>query len=218
MTEQANEFDYTIVYDTYCGWSYGAAEVLGAMADSGARVQVLHRHLFQGDNAPRIAEGKAAHMEQADAKIAELSGAEYSSAYADNVRSSSTEILDSGLTADAAALVADLGPVEELALSRRLQRRRFVEGVSAQDRDDLVAVLVEAGVDPADADRVGSPELQAQANKTSLKAASIMANAGALGVPAVIAHGPEGDSVVDVGQFYRNPAAAAAALREGKSS
>lgn len=212
---EADTADYTIVYDTLCGWSYGAAEVLQAMVDSEAKVNVLHRLLFHEDNAPRLAEGKADHMIQADARIHQLTGAQYSEAYAANVRSSQDEILDSGFTADAAALVADRGPVAELELSRRLQRRRFVDGVSAQNRDDIVDILVELGVDRADAERVGDEDLRAKAKQTAGRAAQTMARAGARGVPAVIAHGPDGDRVIEVSAFYDNPASATDAFNEG---
>lgn len=213
-TYQDAEVDYTVVYDTYCGWSYGAAEVLQSVVTSGARVQVLHRHLFQGDNAPRLAEGYAEHMTVADGSIAELTGAEYTEAYATNVRGSTTEILESGLTADAAALVRDQGPQAEFELSRQLQRRRFVDGISAQNRSDLVDELVAFGLTREQAERVGTPELRDEAQATSQRAAALMARAGASGVPALIAHRPTGDQLVDISQFYDDPEAGATAARK----
>lgn len=206
---------YTVVYDTLCGWSYGAADVLDAMVHSGAEVDIVHRYLFQGDRAPLLADGYREHMEDADARIAELSGAEYTDAYAANVRNSPTEQLESGLTADAAALLREIDPSREFELSRRLQKRRFVDGVSAQDRAALVDELVAFGIDRDQAERVGSDDIRKISSSLSKDAAAKMAAAGAQGVPAVIAHSPSGDSVIEVGQFYDNPEAGAEALRQG---
>lgn len=217
-TNPSTEVTYTIVYDTLCGWSYGAAEVLEAMVGSGAKVDVAHRYLFQGDNAPLLKDGYSKFMTKADARISELSGAVYTDTYAANVRDSPTEQLESGLTADAAVLIREIDPSREFELSRRLQRRRFVDGVSAQDRSALVEELVEFGIDSDQAERIGTDELRAQSQARSQTAAARMAKAGAQGVPAVIAHTPDGDSVIEVGQFYKQPEVAAAALREGITS
>ncbi|WP_282154123.1 hypothetical protein [Ruegeria atlantica] len=48
---------FTYIYDTYCGWCYGAAPVIDALIESGADVTVMHRHLFQGANAYRMGDG-----------------------------------------------------------------------------------------------------------------------------------------------------------------
>lgn len=208
-------FDYTIVYDTVCGWCYGAARVLEAMVDSGARIQLLHRYLFQGNNAPQLADGYATFMTKADARIAQLTGAQFSDAYARHVRNSPTEQLESGYTADAASLIHELGPTKELEFSRLLQQRRFIDGTSAQNREDIVDILIGFGVDRGAAERVGGPELRAHTQQTAARAIAAMDRAGAVGVPAIIAHCPDGDELIDVSRFYDNPATAAVALSEG---
>ncbi len=204
--------EYTVVYDTFCGWSYGAAAVLRALASSGARVEVIHRHLFEGDNAPLLAEGYGSRMEVFDARIASLTGVEYSDRYASDVRGSTTEVLESGLSADAATLVRERGPADELELSRRLQQRRFVDGVSGQNREDVIDVLVDFGVERQLAERIGQPELRAETRAQAERAREAMAAAGAVGVPAVIAHRADGDQVIDLASFYDDPEAAVAAL------
>lgn len=197
--------DYTIVYDTLCGWSYGASNVLQAVIDSGATVRLLHRYLFEGDNALVLSEGKADQMAVADARISELTGQPFRAAYVKNVREATSEVLDSGMTADAASLVRDQGAAQEFALSRRLQERRFVDGVSGQNRDDVIAVLGEFGIDRAEADRIGGSELRAEAIAMSEQARAAMAEAGAVGVPALIAHHEDRDELIDIGRFYQRP-------------
>lgn len=196
---------FTIIYDTYCGWCYGAAPVFDALVTTGAEVEVLHRHLFQGDNAPKMSEGKGAYILKADARIADLTGQTFSDTYAKNVVMSGTEILESGYTAQAAALVHDQGSEREFEVRHKLETLRFIDGVSAQDRDAIVAALVELGVDPAEADKIGTPELAARAAETLRRANALMQQVGSAGVPTVVEHTDAGPVAVNHTAFYGRP-------------
>ena len=90
-------------------------------------------------------------------------------------------------------------------LARRLQERRYIDGVSAGDRDDVLRILEQIGV-PADiADGVGGLRVREQARKMSARAVEAMADAGASGVPAAFRR--DGDQVesVNLTAFYDNP-------------
>lgn len=196
---------FTIIYDTYCGWCYGAAPVFDALVATGAEVELLHRHLFQGTNAVKMSEGKGAYILNADARISALTGQEFSKAYAENVVLSGTEILDSGFAAQAAALVHHEGPEREFEVRHKLEILRYVDGVSAQDRETVIAALIELGVAPPEANRIGTQELAALAEKTSRHAAELMQRVGAQGVPTIIAHDDDGLAVVNHSAFYGRP-------------
>lgn len=201
--------DFVVIYDTYCGWCYGAAPVIDALVATGAKVEAVHRHLFQGPQAYRMADGRGAKVLQADARIAALTGQVFSQRYIDQVVLSDTEVLASAFTAQAAALVHDQGAAAEFALSWRLQQARYVDGVSAADRDAMVAALVAEGVPIADAEKVGSPELAARAQTTSERAQQLMRAVGASGVPTVLRVRDDGYEVVDHAAFYGRPGDAA---------
>jgi len=203
---------FTIIYDTYCGWCYGAAPVFDALLDTGAEVEVLHRHLFQGSNAPKMSEGKGDYILKADAQIAALTGQTFSQTYAKKVVMSGTEVLESGYTAQAAALVHDQGARREFEIRHKLEVLRYIDGVSAQDRDAVVSALVDLGIEPAEAEKIGTPELAERAQVLSRKADQLMQEMGSFGVPTVLSHDETGTEVVNHSAFYGNPSGVSALL------
>jgi len=196
---------FIVVYDTYCGWCYGAHPVFEALVASGADVQTYHRHLFQGPNAHKMADGFGAQAEQYDMRIGQMSGQPFSQDYVQNILRSPTEVLASGLTAQAACLIHAQGAQAELALAARLQKARYVEGVSAADTASVVTALVAAGLPQAEADRLGTAELLAQTADIASQAATWLDRVGARGVPALIK--VQGDQLtpVDVGALMGDP-------------
>ncbi len=196
---------FLIIYDTYCGWCYGAAPVFEALAASGAEVRLLHRQLFHGPNVMRMADGKSAFVMQADARIGALTGQPFSDRYFRNVVQSATEVLASHFTAQAAVLVRERGAQAELALAARLQKARYVDGVSAADRDAVVAALVAEGVAPQQAAQIGSPPLAARADAIAAEAEEIMHSVGASGVPALLRRQGERYIQLDHSAFYGQP-------------
>lgn len=195
---------FTYIYDTYCGWCYGASKVIGALIDSGAEVRLMHRHLFQGPNAHRMADGFGQTALQYDRRIAGLTGIEFSQRYADNVLLNAEEILDSGLTAHAAALVHDKGAKAEFTLGKALQEARYVDGKSAADEQPIYEALKAAGV---------TEELsggKARAAETSSEAARLLSRVGAQGVPALLMHKDGQTRAISIAEYYDTPAAIAA--------
>ncbi|WP_319520651.1 DsbA family protein [uncultured Martelella sp.] len=190
---------FTYIYDTYCGWCYGAEPVITALIESGAAVEVFHRHLFQGANAHRMGDGFGRMAMQYDRRIATLSGQEFSDTYISNILSAPDEVLESGLTARAAALIHDRGAKAEMALAARLQRDRFVNGRSAADKAAVTATLAEAGVT---ADLADGAE---KARAISEQAAALLARYGLSGVPALLRHDGDNTQIVNIGDFYQTP-------------
>lgn len=198
-----------VIYDTFCGWCYGAAPVFDAIAEANPDVEVLHRHLFQGDAAPRMSAGKGDQILRTIPQVEALTGQKFSDAYKENIAQSRTEVLESGLAAQAAALIHDLGAHKEFALRRRLETLHFGQGVSSNDRQAIVAALIAEGVSTEDAERLGTPALEAEVAKRSEQARSLMAAVGSRGVPTVLK--VRGDQVtqIDHQAFYGRPEAVA---------
>lgn len=203
---------FTIIYDTYCGWCYGAAPVFDALLDTGVEVDVLHRHLFQGPLAYRMNAGKGALVLKADARIHQLTGQEFSDTYKENVVLSDTEVLASDLTAQAAALVHDQGAHKEFALRRRLENARFIDGKLASNRTAVIDALLAEGVSASDANQIGTPALVAKADTMSRKAQDLMALVGSQGVPTVLRVVGSKITQIDHSAFYGQPENVAALL------
>lgn len=195
---------FTYIYDTYCGWCYGASKVIEALIDSGADMQLMHRHLFQGANAHRMADGFGQMALQYDRQIANLTGMAFSQRYVDNVLQNPEEVLDSGLTAQAAALVHDKGARAEFALAKALQEARYVNGLSASDETPVYEALKAAGV----SDSLASGTKRAAEIRSA--ATRIMAQVGAQGVPILLMHRNNHTRTISIADYYSNPAAIAA--------
>ncbi len=197
---------FTIIYDTYCGWCYGAAPIFDALVDTGTNVEVLHRQLFQGPLAYRMSEGKGALVLKADARIQELTGQKFSQTYKQNVVLSDTEVLASHYTAQAAALVHEQGPRKEFALRQRLERARYIEGILASNRDAVITALLAEGVSANTAAQIGTQALADKADLVARKAENLMAQVGSQGVPTILR--TEGGLItqIDHSAFYGRPA------------
>lgn len=204
-TQDHTNAQFIIIYDTYCGWCYGAAPLFDSLVNSGANVEVLHRHLFQYQNALPLASGKGELIMQADARIAELSGQQFSQLYIDNVVMSSVEVLDSGYTAQAAALVHHSGARKEFALRKRLEEARYIGGISASDAEVVVEALMAEGVSKSDAARIGSPALQKRAAEISGRAQKLMMNVQARGIPTILRRDGEVLTALDHAPYYGSP-------------
>lgn len=193
----------TIIYDTYCGWCHGAADVFDTIEASGAEVEVLHRHLFEGDYRPKMSDGKGEQIvEHLIPRIEALTGQTFTQAYKDKIAMSPTEELASGYSAQAAALVHEQGTKREFEIRRKLEDLHFGQGVSSTDRDAIVAALIEAGIAPVEAEKLGSPELEAKAEALADRAKALMAAVGSRGVPTVLKTSGSQVSVVDHQAYY----------------
>lgn len=195
---------FTYVYDTYCGWCRGAHPVIAELIESGADVEMLHVHLFQGANAHRMADGFGKVALAHDTRIAGLTGQDFDQRYIDHVLGSPTEVLDSTFTAWAAALVHDQGARAEIKLARDLQNQRYIDGVSAQDRIAVETALARLGVTAPLED---GAEAAAQ---TAAKARETLTGLNLGGVPQLIAEESGLRKVLSIADFHKTPTAVTA--------
>ena len=177
---------FIIIYDSFCGWCFAASPVFDALVESGAKVEMYHRHLFQGANEVHMGAGMGAQIMQMIPRIEDLSGQTFGEAFKTNIAMSPTEVVESGLSAQAAALVHGQGAEKENALRGRIETLHFQRGMSALDRDTIVAAAIAEGVAPEQAARIGTPELAAEAAALAAKADELMTTVGARGVPTVL--------------------------------
>ncbi|WP_282154124.1 hypothetical protein [Ruegeria atlantica] len=134
-----------------------------------------------------------------DRRIEQLTGQAFSDAYVQNILGNPDEMLESSLTACAAALVHDQGAKAEMTLAHVLQRARYAGGVSAVDLEAIRKALTEFGID-------GSlDEGRDQARKISKQAAKLQARFGTQGVPTLLMHTDGGITQVDISSYHTLP-------------
>lgn len=191
---------FTIIYDTYCGWCYGAAPVLEALVRTG-KAELYHRYLFQGPNAYRMGDGFGTQAAVINARIHALTGQPFGATYKSNILQSEDEVLESGLSAQAAFLIHHRGPEIELKLARSLQHGYFVEGRSTQDVAFVTEALAKLGLN---SQRLGAPDVIDGARARAADAEQINRLAGSTGVPTVLRH-TDTTEIINLSEFYNAP-------------
>ncbi|MEJ6391927.1 hypothetical protein V8J82_01585 [Gymnodinialimonas sp. 2305UL16-5] len=178
--------------------------MIATLIESGAEVEMLHIHLFQGANAHRMADGFGMVALAHDTRVAGLSGQGFDQRYVNQVLGSSTEVLDSTFTAWAAALVHDQGARTEIALAHDLQNQRYIDGISAQNRAAVEAAIARLGVTAALED--GAQD----AMQTAAQARQTLASLNLGGVPQLILEENGHGHVLSISDFYKSPSAVTA--------
>ena len=137
------------VFDAYCGWSYGfhptLMELVGRHPD--LDVKVVSGGLFTGPR--RVPIRDFGYVQGANAKISELTGAEFGPAYGELIADGSF-VMDSEDAARGVAALRAVAPERSLELVEAMQRAFYVDGLSLSDPETYRALVVAAGLDPDD--------------------------------------------------------------------
>ncbi|MEU1005890.1 DsbA family protein [Streptomyces tibetensis] len=177
------------VFDAYCGWSHGFSRTLREVASRHPEldVDVVSGGLFTGPRRVPIRE--FGYVQGANAKIAELTGAEFGEAY-DRLIADGSFVMDSEDAARGVAALRRVAPAREVELATALQRAFYVDGRSLSDPATYRKVAEEAGLD-ADAVIAAfeAPRAQEAAQADFRRAAAL----GVTGFPTLLA--VDGDRV-----------------------
>ena len=179
----------TYVFDAYCGWCHGFGpalrEFFAARADR-VEVEVISGGLFVGGNrAPLDA---MPHVEQANRRIADLTGATFGDAY-QRLAEDGSFVMDSQAAAIGFAALRSAAPERALVLAGAMQHAFYVDGRSLSDASTYMWIAETNGLDP---DAVLARRDSADA---AADAAADFARARDLGVssfPTLLVHTPTG--------------------------
>jgi putative protein-disulfide isomerase len=177
------------VFDAYCGWSHGFSGTLSEVASRhpDLPVEVVSGGLFTGSRRVPIRE--FGYVQGANAKIAELTGAEFGEAY-EKLIADGSFVMDSEAAARGVAALRRAAPARAAELAVALQRAFYIDGLSLSDSATYRKLAEQAGLD-ADAvlaafDR---SETRVAAGADFHRSASL----GVTGFPTLLA--VDGDSV-----------------------
>ncbi|MER6958983.1 DsbA family protein [Streptomyces sp. NPDC000618] len=180
------------VFDAYCGWSHGFSGTLSEVASHHPElpVEVVSGGLFTGSR--RVPVREFGHVQGANAKIAELTGAEFGEAY-ELLIADGSFVMDSEAAARGVAALRQAAPARAVELAIALQRAFYVDGLSLSEAATYRNVAEEAGLD-ADAvvTAFEGSEVRVAAGADFHRSASL----GVTGFPTLLA--VDGDSVTAV--------------------
>lgn len=134
------------VFDAYCGWSHGFSGVLREVMarHPGLPVEVVSGGLFTG--ARRVPIREFGYVQGANAKIGELTGAEFGPGY-ERLIGDGSFVMDSEAAARGVAALRQAAPSRAAELAATLQRAFYVDGLSLSEPATYRAVAEAAGLD-----------------------------------------------------------------------
>jgi putative protein-disulfide isomerase len=135
------------VFDAYCGWSHGFSGVLSEVArrHPDLPVEVVSGGLFTG--ARRVPIREFGYVQGANARISELTGAEFGDAY-ERLIEDGEFVMDSEAAARGVAALRAAAPGRAAELAIALQRAFYVDGLSLSEPDTYVRVAEAARLEP----------------------------------------------------------------------
>jgi putative protein-disulfide isomerase len=195
----------TYVFDAYCGWCHGFGPAVRDFAAANAgrvELEVVSGGLFTGARVAPI--GGMPYVAGANARIAELTGAEFGSGYHSLVADGHFK-MDSTAAAIGFAALRTAAPERALESAEAMQRAFYVDGLSLSEASTYRRIAEGLGLD-ADAvvTSFAAPDGRAAAVRDFTHAARL----GVTSYPTLLLHTDTG--VVRLG----GPASTAAQLTE----
>ncbi|MFH8492787.1 DsbA family protein [Streptomyces coeruleorubidus] len=134
------------VFDAYCGWSHGFSATLREVVARrpGLPVEAISGGLFTGPRRVPIRE--FGHVQGANARIAELTGAEFGEAY-ERLVADGSFVMDSEAAARGVAALRRTAPDRAPELAAAVQHAFYVDGLSLSEAATYRAVAQAAGLD-----------------------------------------------------------------------
>lgn len=196
----------TYLFDPLCGWCYGAAPMLDALAARpDLQVDLVATGLFAGAGARPMDEGFAAFAWTNDQRIGRLTGQVFSDAYRHHVLGDHARPFDSGPATLALTAVALTAPNREREALKAIQTARYVEGRDNTDVAVLVQILRTLHLLAA-AERLAHPDgALIAAHRARLDSARIDTKRfGSKGVPALIVGSGDQRRMVQASALFGN--------------
>ncbi|WP_106751801.1 DsbA family protein [Pannonibacter carbonis] len=198
----------TYLFDPLCGWCYGAAPAMAALAGAtDVTLDLLPTGLFSRTGARPMDDGFAAYAWANDQRIARLTGQEFSDLYRRDVLANRTQMFDSGPATLALTAARESGVANELAALKAIQLARYVDGRDITSLGVLADTLATLGLEDA-ARRVAAPDaaLIAMTQSRAATGSAMLRSVFANGVPTLALDNPDGSrSLVPSAALYANP-------------
>lgn len=178
-----NESTLHYIYDPMCGWCYGAEPLIEA-ARAVTRIEAHAGGMMMGAQRRPVTPELRRYVNEADQRIAHLSGQPFGAAYKDGLLNDAGAVLDSEPPITA-ILAAEQVASRGLELLARLQKAHYVEGRRVAERPVLADLAADIGID-RDAFERAYDDLAGPATKEHVVATrTLMNRLGATGYPSL---------------------------------
>ncbi len=195
------------IFDPLCGWCYGAEP----LAVAAAEVPGLALQLHGGGLWPEptvLPEETRQYIEQADGRLAEISGQPLGEKYRSDLLFDPKLVLDS-TPVTKAVLAAESLAQAGLAMLGAIQHAHYVDGRHVVRRDVLIELATSLGLDPSSfAEAFDAADADAHIAETR----ALMSRVGARGFPTFVLEIDGRLHGIDHNRFHRNAAGFAAAI------
>lgn len=193
------------IYDPLCGWCYGAAPLVKAVAQlPGLALQLHGGGMFAGSARRRVTPELQAYVAPHDRRIAELSGQPFGSAYTEGLLKDLDAVLDSGPPITAVLAAQQLnGAQAGLAMLSRIQEAHYVEGRRVAEAQVLQALAEALGL-AAEAFAQAFAALSGEATQAHLAdTRRLMQQARVQGFPSLLLTQADGrKQALDLSRFH----------------
>ncbi|MCH1921212.1 DsbA family protein [Shewanella sp. A3A] len=207
------------IIDPLCGWSYGALPLLQATAAAWPQQNVLHSGgLFVGYSRRRIDANWHKHVQEHDARIAQLTGAEFGVHYREQLCRDQSVVLDSLPVSSAMLSLQQQDFTQALALLTAAQHAWYVDGKDVTQAKVLDELAAKLAIEPPLWQQATSDTAMQQAMAAIEQTRQLMAQYGAQGFPSLLIQRGEQYSNVPVNRFYGSPDALVAQLQQWLSA
>lgn len=193
------------IYDPLCGWCYGAAPLLSALAElPGMSISLHAGGLMTGARRQPVTPELRNYVLGHDERIARLTGQQFGTAYRDGLLRDTTAVFDSEPPISAILAVEALGG-NGLAFLKILQSAHYRDGRKIADPAVLEELALGFGLD-ATAFRQAYAAQSGELTAVHIRASrNLLAQVGGQGYPTLVLESPEGWRVLDVGTGLADP-------------
>ena len=189
------------IYDPLCGWCYGAEPLVWAASKVGGLALRMHAGGLW-PQPTRLPDHMRRYIQQADARVGQMSGQPYGEAYLNGLLFDPELVLESRPVIAAVLAAQSLDPKKALPMLRAIQHAHYERGQHVVREETLLAIAAEIGLDAAAFEEAVK---NAAVDEHIAQSQELMNNVGAQGFPTFVLQIGDDWFAVPHGRFAAAP-------------
>jgi putative protein-disulfide isomerase len=205
------------IYDPFCGWCYGAAPVVAALAARPDWKLRLHGGgMMTGARRQTVTPALRNYVLGHDERIARLTGQVFGAPYRDGLLCDESTVFDSEPPITAMLAAEQIGG-NPLGLLEALQIAHYQQGRKIADPDELHAIAAENGLDPQAFAQAFAALCGAATHRHIAQSRALLETVGGHGFPTLALEAATGWQQLDIQSGFANPLDYAASVASAAS-